>query len=457
MGATGTEQTRIDCSVANLLSVSLPVILSMLSGTLMQVLDRAMLSHFSSHAMDGATFASQLLDLFLLPMLSFATVSEVFVGQLNGARQFKRTSTPVVQMALFLIGIWAMILPLVLWKQEFFFPEELRVDGGAYFRVGFFTLPFYIIFSSLSAFFMGTRRPAVIVPCMIVANTLNLVLDWLMIFGHGPFPAMGTQGAALASMIATVLSCVLMLRFFFSKSNASNYATRAIRLDLSLLKKNIALGAPYSLAEVVEMSVWFSVLWFLEDISPVELTVYNIAITLWIFFTFVIEGFQKGVMALASNCFGAQQLQGVKKLLRSMGWLTVWGAVFMSIPLIWLYKPVLSLLFHVQDPLLLSMGQPVLFWLWVSLVLVVFTSGGLVGILNAGGDTYFLTAVKILTMLLVVGLPVGVMHHLRILTAVGGWILSGLQLLVALVCLLWRYRSQRWIHTLVSSSASRSV
>lgn len=101
MGATGTEQTRIDCSVANLLSVSLPVILSMLSGTLMQVLDRAMLSHFSSHAMDGATFASQLLDLFLLPMLSFATVSEVFVGQLNGARQFKRTSTPVVQMALF--------------------------------------------------------------------------------------------------------------------------------------------------------------------------------------------------------------------------------------------------------------------------------------------------------------------------------------------------------------------
>lgn len=457
MGTTGTEQKEIDCSVMSLLSVSLPVILSMLSGTLMQVLDRLMLSRFSVDAMNGAIFASQVLDAFLLPMLSFATVSEVFVGRLNGARRFKRTSTPVVQVALFLIGIWALILPLALWGQKWFIHEELRVDGGAYFRVGFFTLPFYIIFSSLSAFFMGTRRPAVIIPCMITANVLNFVLDWFMIFGHGPFPAMGARGAALASLISTALSCVLMLGFFLSRLNATNYATRAVRLDLPLLKKNIALGAPYSLAEIVEMSVWVSVLWFLEDISSAELTVYNIAVTFWLFFTFVIEGFQKGVMALASNCLGAQQPQWIKKLLRSMGWITGWGAVFMSIPLIWLSKPVLSGLFHLDDPHLLSMGTPVLFWLWVSLVLVVFTSGGLVGILNAGGDTYFLTAVKILSMLLVVGLPVGVMHHLRILTAVGSWILSGLQLLVVLVCLLWRYHRQRWIHTLVDNSASEKV
>lgn len=445
-----TSEQKIDCSLKGLLHVSYPVVFSMLSATLMQVLDRVMLSHYSFEAMNGAAVASQVLDTLLLPLLSFASVSEVFVGRLNGAGQYKRTSVPVAQMLLFLLLlVFLVVIPLGIVFQTRLIPQNLHKEGLPYFKLGLLTFPVQILFSSLSAFFVGTRRPFIIMPCVIAANLLNAILDWFLIFGHGPFRAMGAEGAAWASLVASTVSGLGLLFFFVAPSMAAQYNTRKVRFDLSLLKKNIVLGAPHSVSELIEMTVWVAVLWFLEMVNPNELTLHNVAVILWIFFLFLVEGFQKGVMALASNCIGARQENRLRMLIRSMGILTAWGAGLMAIPLLLFPRHVLIWVFEIRDPQMLMDGAQVLRLLWGSLVIVLFHASCFGGILAAGGDTYFLMMVKIASILLCVAAPILMVWRLGHLTAVVVWILSGVQALFNGWCFISRYRSGRWKHLLV--------
>lgn len=438
----------IDCSLKGLLRISAPVAFSMLSGTLMQILDRVMLSHYSLEAMNGAAVASQVLDTFILPLLSFATVSEVIVGQLNGSRQQKRTAIPIAQITLFLLSCLLVLMPLFIRYEEVLLPKSLHGEGLPYFRLGMYAFPFYIIFSSLSAFFVGTRRPFVIIPCVVIANILNAVLDVVLIFGMGPIPAMGALGAAWASFAAALAQCLVLLLFFVSPSHAKTYATRKLRFDASLFRKNIILGAPYAVSEFVEMCVWVAVSWFLEAVSTTELTLHTVAVVLWIFFLFVLEGFQKGVMALASNSIGAGLDENLKRLLGSMAKLTMWGAGVMSLPLVVVPKFVLKIVFDIHDAATLQEGAVVLILLWVSLVLVLFITSGLGGILSAGGDTTFLMVIKTLSIILCVALPGWYAWSNGRLTAVVVWVLSGVQAVFNGVCFLMRYRSRKWKHSL---------
>lgn len=415
----------------------------------MQVLDRVMLSHYSQDAMNGAAFASQVLDTFLLPLLSFATVSEVFVGQLNGSGHQKKTTVPIAQITMFLWSLLAFLWPLALSCGRSLIPESLHKEGLPYFRLGVYSFPFYILFSALSAFFVGTRRPFVIIPCVVAANVVNAVLDVLLIFGVGPIPAMGAHGAAWASFIAALAQSVTLLCFFLTPSHAKTYATRKFRFDASLLRKNIVLGAPYAFSEFVEMNVWVAIGRFLESVATLELTLHNVAIILWIFFLFILEGFQKGVMALASNSLGAGLDGNIRRLLRSMVKLTAWGAGLMALPLLVFPKFVLRWVFEIHETAMLQEGATVLFLLWVSLVLVLYVTSGLGGLLSAGGDTTFLMAVKVMSILICVALPSWYAWSTGTLTAVVVWILSGVQALFNCLCFVVRYRSGKWKHILV--------
>lgn len=447
---TKVAQTDLSCSVTNLINTSLPVIFSILSGTLMHIFDRIMLSHYSLDAMNGAALASQVSDIFLLPLLSFATISEVFVGQLNGLKHFKKASDPIIQITTFLIIIWFLIFPFTLYYHHFFIPQSLQKEGSPYFCIGMATIPFQIIFSALSAFFVGTRRPNIILPSVIIANILNVLLDFIFIFGIGIIPAMGAKGAAIASLIASIISSGMLIFFFTNRYNALNYDTRHLSIDYPILKKNIAIGAPYALSEFVEMTVWVFLILFLEKVSMDAVTIQNVAVILWIFFTFFADGLQKGVIALASNCIGAGKDILIKRLIRSMGIMTCFFALFSAFPLLIYAEQILYYIFGITEVRLFLTFRAVLFLLWISLILLLIVNSCLSGILSSGGDTKFITCVKTTSILTCVALPICIFFYYQELTVLTSWWLTLIQQLFNGTFFYIRYKGGKWKHNLIN-------
>lgn len=441
-------QTDLTCSVTNLVMASLPVIGSMLMSKLMHIADRTMLAHFSLEAFNGATVAIQFADVFYLPLLSLASMSEVFVGQMNGQRQFERTHVPILQIILFLTLAWAVIFPFAWTLTPAQIPEALRASGVSYFRVDLASLPIYIVFSTLTAFFVGTRRPNVILPAVLVSNGVNILLDWVLIFGHFGLPAMGALGAALATSVASLAAVVVLALFFVNPYNAENYGTRRITFDAPLLRQHLKIGAPYAFSEFVEMIVWAALTALLAKVSAADLTINNIALVMWTFFMFLTEGFQKGVIALASNAIGAGRAHLLPRLLRSMGKVTFFFAGLSALPFLVFVQSIVSGGFDIHDLELMQPFRIVFFLLWVSMVACVIVHSCLEGILSAGGDTRFVMIIR-MTSIAIAAFIIGVCTATNTLSVYVSWWVTICQQVLNGICFYIRYKRGHWRHSLV--------
>jgi MATE family multidrug resistance protein len=416
----------------------------------MFVLDRIFLAHYSFDAMNGATFAHQVTDIIVLPLLSFAAISEVFVGQFNGAQQFKKASDPIMQIAVFLLLVWLLICPLALYIRKFFIPECVWSEGNPYYCISMAMIPFQILQSSISAFFIGTRRPKIILFGTLTANVLNFLMDYLFIFGVGPFAPMGAKGAALASLIATVTSVIILATLFFNSYNSQNYDSRHMSVDFVILKRNILIGAPYALSEFVEMVVWMVLLLFLKEISMDAVILQSVGCTLWVFFAFISEGFQKGVMALASNCLGAGKDILIRRLVRSMLWITCVFAIFSAIPLLMYPELVVRLAFKITEAPLVADFKVLLALLWASYIILLLSHSCLGGILSSGGDTKFVTYVKMSSVLTCLIIPVCIFYSMKELTALTSWWLVIFQYIFNGAFFYTRFKKGAWKNVIIN-------
>ncbi|MDR0632557.1 MAG: polysaccharide biosynthesis C-terminal domain-containing protein [Holosporales bacterium] len=426
------------------------MIVSLLSGTLMHIFDRAMLAHYSLTAMNAAALAQQAGNIILFPLLCFATIAEVFVGQFNGAKLFHKTSLPILQNVLFLMFCCVWVCPLAFKYCHWVISPPLYADGAPYFTVTLFIIPFQIIHSSLASFFVGTRRPNIILYSVLVANVMNVGFDWLFIFGAVDIiPAMGAKGAAIATLISTIVSAIILLYCFLSKYNAMYYNTRCANFDKHLLKKNIFLGLPFSFSYFIEMAIWVSIVNVLAAVSMEEATVQNVCVTILTFFLFIIDGLQKGAMALASNCIGAQKVHLLPALIKSVLKVSGGIGIIIALPLLVFPEITLQYVFNITAAPIVANFKSTFIILWLSLTFSVFSSSCFSGILSSGGDTKFVTYVKTSTMVFCVAIPVYIFFTFGAFTSFISWTLGFIHQIANGVCFYLRYRSGAWNHDII--------
>jgi MATE family multidrug resistance protein len=423
---------------------------SILSGALMQFVDRTLLAHYSSLAMNSASFSQQLCNTLLLPLLCFASLSEVFVGQFNGAQLWKKTAAPVLQIAVFVCCLEALLVPFFLIFRKMAFPVSLYADGYPYLCISLITIPFQVWHSSLSAFFIGTQRPSIILYSVFSGNVANAFLDWLFIFGVPPvIPALGAAGAALATLVSSIISLFILSISFFGKKNAELYETRKFRIDREVLKKNIYLGFPYAFAVFIDMLTWVIVTQSLAKVSLKEVTLNSVCLGLWTFSFFVIEGLQKGVTSLASNCLGAGQFHQISKLIKSTAKVAVGISCFFYLLFQTFAPQILDVFFDIPNLKEFSYAQETLLVQWVSFAILSFSVGGLLGILNAGGDTRYATCVRILSFSTCVIVPALILKYTGGMRTIISWSLGLGSISATFLAYLLRYRSGRWNHNMI--------
>lgn len=443
------------CTPKSLFLTSIPMMLSILSGAMMQMVDQYFLAHFSESALPSATLAQQIYSTFMLPCLSFAAMSEVFVGQFNGAKLFRRTSTPILQIVLLLIAIELVWVPIFLRTSHFFIPEDLYGEVYPYTLIGFAIIPVQIFHSALSAFFVGTQRARVVLPSVIAANVLNCILDPLLIFGSQPLglggwiPSLGAAGAAWATLACTILCACILAGVYFGKRNALHYDTRRFHLDRALLKRQITLSAPYAASLFVEMANWVYIANQLAETSFSELQLNTLCLNLWRFLFFLVEGLQKGVTATASNLIGAGRDDKIPTIMCSMKKIAAWVFVLSSLPFVVFAKPLFTVIFDAPFIYELPHAAEVLIIQWISFAVLIFTLAGLIGVLSSGGDTLFVTSMRLIGCVCCIIIPVQIISYYSHFKTWQSWGL-GLVNMIVVGCLNYRrYKSGNWQHKVI--------
>jgi multidrug resistance protein, MATE family len=437
-------------SVKELWSISLPLMLTALSGSLMLFCDRLILARYSIEAMNAATTAGMAVAVFQFGALSIASIAEVFVGQYNGAKKSHLLGQPVWQMIWFSCLTLIAFLPLAFFTSQYFLPPQYNTLGKPYFVWLMAFGPLLPMIAAAAAFYIGQGLVKLVTIAALIGNLVNLVLGIILVFGVPQLgiPSMSTEGAAIATVIAQAVQFGMLFFVFLNHYHRKHHGTALYQFDKTLFFQCIGIGLPSAVGHMIEIAAWAVLLYMLSLVSERHVTLFAIGQSIYILFAFASDGLQKGVIAVGANFIGAKQLHMIKKLLRSSTILSFYIMAVLAIPLLvspqWVINAFLPSTLPGPELIeLKALAELALFWIWIYFIFDILV-WVLAGILTAAGDTAFIMFMNAINAWLFAIVPIYFFVVKMDGSEILPWKLMSLYITVNMLCFLWRYRSNKW-------------
>ena len=245
--------------------LALPIALQQFMTALVGACDAIMLGKLSQDAMSAVSLATQVTFVFNLFMFAFMAGENMFVAQYYGKGDY----TGISQVFSLVTKICGCIAVVFL-AGTLFFPEQLMriltneetliVLGSEYLRV----IGISYVFSGIAQTFLAIMKNCGAVNMSTLINgvmvILNIALNAVFIFGLSGFPKMGIKGAALATVLATVVQFLWSVGYVLCRIRAVKFSLRSCEKKLfgrfwqkavPLLINNLAWGIGFSMYSVI--------------------------------------------------------------------------------------------------------------------------------------------------------------------------------------------------------------
>ncbi len=268
--------------IREVLKISTPLLISMGSHVMMQFCDRMFLAWSSPIYLQAAMPAGVLAFTLCCWFMELAGYSNTFVAQYHGAGKPRRCARSTGQGILIALGTWVPMLLLIgpgtfLIKHSGHPPAAIEQEI-VYYRIlmiGSVALP---LGAAASSFFTGRGDTLTPMYTHLLANTVNIILDYMLIFGKFGAPEMGIRGAAWATIASSMISPIILLSLFLSKRYAEHYATRkAFRPDRDLIRRILRFGMPAATNIFLDVSSFAVFVMIVGSMGGQSLTANNAA------------------------------------------------------------------------------------------------------------------------------------------------------------------------------------
>ena len=298
------------------------------------------------------------------------------------------------------------------------------------------------------AFFSGRGKTSYVATINTIACAINILLDYLLIFGHWGFPEMGIYGAGIATSLASVFSFVCIIIVFLSRNQEllPTRKYRAFRFDY--LKKLFSFGTPAGVQVVCDVGAFTMVLFLVGHISNTALATTTIALAINQIVFLPLLGFSDATSIITGQFVGMNKLDVAQKC-ASRAWrivalyMCVAGAVYLLFPetLLKLFEPenksdiMFSEILH-DGAILLALAAAYNFFDATKFIYM--------GALRGAGDTKAV-------MLIAISCSWGIMVPgvLLIIFVIKGsvimiWGFLSVYIVFESLVMFWRFRSNRW-------------
>jgi len=432
--------------ISQIFSLSYPVVLSLVSVTLLNLVDVAMVGRLGASSLAAVGLGGQAIWTLYGSFRALAVGTQVIVGRRFGQRRFAecgrvRDNSLVIAMAagvLFTVAGYYLIPRLLpLFSSD---GEVSRLCQG-YFRIRWLATPLFLLSSSFRGFFNGIGRTFVHFAVSVVITVVNIVLNWLLIFGHGGFPPLGVDGAAAASTASIFLGASLYFAWLFRGDFRRKYGIFRFRWSPGIIGSLLRLSASPALQNLLVMTGYLVFLAVMGRVNVVSLAASNV-IMIIVSISFM-PGF--GIGTAASILVSQRLGEGKPGAAERLGWMSVgMGVLFMGI------LGVVFLALPGQLVRLFSSDRGVIAVAVVPLrimgVAQVFDALGIISsqALRGAGDTRAVMVAEVLAVWLVF-VPLAYTLALKLgLGCPGGWAAMALYLFSFGGYMAYRFRRGRW-------------
>ncbi|MDO5760815.1 MAG: MATE family efflux transporter [Bacteroidota bacterium] len=307
------------------LTLAIPIMLSSLGQSLVQMVDTLMVGHLGTDSLAAISFAGNLTMNALVICMGIAMGLTPLVGQ-SYARGEKFRISVLTQNSLSLntlIALGVMMLLLILMPFLSIFGQEPKIIDLCkpyYFAIVLSFLPM-MIFLSFKQFMEGLDNTKVAMIITISCNLINILFNYLLIYGKFGFPALGLTGAGISTLISRFLSPIAIFIYIKRHKTYSQYLKLFDKKKFSLHIHNILLkiGFPIAIQMFVEMFALFAIAVMMGWISSKHLAAFQIVNTMISTTFLAASGICSATTILVSHAFGVKNKQEMRKHFFS-GW-----------------------------------------------------------------------------------------------------------------------------------------
>jgi putative MATE family efflux protein len=438
----------------SMLSLAIPVAIQQFITASLNMVDVVMVGQLGEASIAALGLANQVFFLLILFLFGVTSGMAIFTAQFWGKGDEERIRTVLgicLTVAIFVGTLFTLAATLIPEMVLSFYTEDPEVIalGSSYLRIVGFSYIFMAITTSYYAVLRSITLVRITVMVSVIAIVLKTALGYLLIFGIGPFPALGVRGAAIGTAFGWIFQCALIIVLVYRLKTplAANPLT-FFRFDRAFLAKVLKTAMPAAANEVfwsVGITIYNAVYARIgtDAIASVQIsaTVEEIAFVFFI-------GLGNACAVMIGNKIGEGEKELAFEFGRRYTIITVMVALFAGLIILLVRGPVVSL-YEISPQAAANARQLMLIFAssaWLrSINFILF-----VGVLRSGGDTRFAMFMELATIW-VVGVPAALIGGFVLrLPVTGVYMLVLLEELVKVFVIMRRYLSRKWIHDLVN-------
>lgn len=388
-------------------AIALPIMVQKITNHLMLLVDRAFVGNLDSRYLAAVGNVMVPFNAMINTFFALATGLTVLVAHNVGRKDYTKARR-LSQAAFFYFSLISTGL-FLLWffgaDRIFSFfgvSGEVHQYSSVYARILSVYLIFFGIENAAASILQGVGATRPIMVSGVFRSVFNIFLDWLLIFGKWGFPALGLEGAALATVISNLIGVGLLFYSLFLRGNLPfRLSAKALfKPGWRLFRETARVGIPSGLEILLYQSGQMVLVRLLNEIDAMAIGIYTLVTSLQALPVLLYMGFAKATMTMVGQYWGEGRFAEAKgitfyALKVSVLTSTLGGLLFLLLP------GVLLRLFT-SDPEVLTRAVQLL---RLSGILLVFQSSNIVAghAIRATGDTKWMLYSQIYGTLFVLG------------------------------------------------------
>ena len=358
-----------------IISMSLPIMISMLVQALYNIVDSIFVAKISENALTAVSMAFPIQNLMIAVGAGTAVGVNALLARALGAKDFDRVNKIAENAVFLVVAGYALFLAIGLFLVEPFYRsqtdiEEIVTCGKEYLTIccclsfGVFT---QVMFERL---LQATGKTFYTMITQGTGAIVNIIMDPIMIFGLLGFPKMGVAGAAAATVIGQIVAGILSVWLNHTRNHEVKINMKRARPDFQIIGQIYRIGIPSIIMQAIGSVMTYSMNRILISFTATATAVFGVYFKLQSFVFMPVFGLNNGIIPIVAYNYGAKNRERVLSTVKhgvayAMSIMIVGFLVFQILPM-----PLLRM-FNASETMM-SIGVPALRIISISFILAGF-------------------------------------------------------------------------------------
>ena len=349
----GTEEDYTKGSIRRaIFMLSIPMILEMVMEALFSIVDIYFVGKIDGNATDAIAvvgITESVITLVYAVAIGLSMAATALVSRRIGEKNPDAAAVAAAQSIIF-----ATAVSILLGVAGYYYAENiLRLMGGSdeliasglgYTQILFASNIVIMLLFLFNGIFRGAGDAHLAMRALWLANGLNIILDPIFIFGFGPIPAMGVEGAAIATVIGRGIGVIFQFYILFRGSSVIRLVAKHFKTNLEIINRLIKIGAGGAGQFIIASMSWVVLMWILStEFGSSTVAGFTISMRVVMFTILPSWGMSNAAATLVGQNLGAKQPERAEISVWKTATYNVLFLLIISIPIFIFTTPIMKL------------------------------------------------------------------------------------------------------------------